>query len=342
MSFLFIDYTNLVLKAYEEKRDANQLSHLLMHPTAANIKQECINVYTERLERGERIEESTLRAFFGILPEGKDYGNLIEWHPLGKFKSMQKLLKKEVQSPSSANVELLAWLIDFKPRPLSQAEIVFRNKNGTINPISQIADNNDEKFGQLSQGETDFKAIPPDVTTNGSESILQETTSETPTKTEEHPITVSGLGPDIRKGRLKIAVTTSLVLATLLGGSYIAGKISRNSNNDCMYWAGDHYEPVSCNEKGKGLLIPIDQEKVKSFRRITRKDTITEWSIGKLYYIKNNNDIECYTESGNYPLDIKRSLRKLTQYMYDRYLRKNTTTAADSSAESQIKSLTNR
>ncbi len=339
MSFLFIDYTNLVLKAYEEKRNANQLSHLLMHPTAANIKQECINVYTERLERGERIEESALRAFFGILPEGKDYGNLIEWHPLGKFKSIQKLLKKEVQSPSSANVELLAWLIDFKPRPLSQAQIAFRNKDVTINSVSQIADNNDEKFGQLSQGETDFEAIPPDATTKGSESILQETSSEPPTKTEEHPITVSG--PGIKKRRLIIAVTISLVLATLLGGGYMIGKNETNTNTGCMYWAGDHYEPVSCNEKGKGLLVPLNTEKIKSFRRITRKDTITEWSVGKLYYIKNNNDIECYTEGGNYPLDITRNLKVLSQHMFDTYLRKNNA-VVDTSAKSQTQSLTNR
>lgn len=325
MPLLFKDYTNLVLKAYEEKRNANLLSQLLIHPTAANIKQECMNVYRERLERGERIEENTLRAFFGILPEGKNYGNLIEWHGLGKFKSIQKLLKKEVENPSSANVELLAWLIDFVPRPLSQAQIVFRNTNETNVHVSSIRDNNAAMLEQK-EGETDsagIKKILPGEKIEGNENIPKDELVKTPPiKANEYVASAST--SHTQKRRLKLAVTTGLVLATLLGGGYMLGKNDTNTNTGCMYWAIDHYEPVSCNEKGKGLLVPLDQEKIKSFRKIMRKDTITEWSIGKLYYIKNNNDIECYTEGGNYPEDVTRTLKVLSQHMFDKYLRSNT------------------
>ncbi|MEI9956932.1 MAG: hypothetical protein WDM90_11665 [Ferruginibacter sp.] len=41
-----------------------------MHPTTANIRQECFNVYNERIKRGEE-EQNTLRAFFGVPPVGK-------------------------------------------------------------------------------------------------------------------------------------------------------------------------------------------------------------------------------------------------------------------------------
>lgn len=341
MPLLFKDYTNLVLKAYEEKRNANLLSQLLIHPTAASIKQECINVYRERLDRGERIEENTLRAFFGILPEGKNYGNLIEWQSLGKFKSIQKLLKKEVENPSSANVELLAWLIDFNPRPLSQAQIMFRNTNETNIPISPLSDNDEGKLEQ-SQSETDsaeIKKILLDEKIEDTKNLSQNEIGKTSIKDEEY-VTLGAKTPTQNR-ILKMATATSLVLVTVLGGGYMLGKNDTNNNTGCMYWAVDHYEPVSCNEKGKGLLVPFDQEKIKSFRKIMRKDTITEWSIGKLYYIKNNNDIECYTEGGNYPLDITRTLKVLSQHMFDTYLR-NIARIVDSSAESQTKSLPNR
>ena len=341
MPLLFKDYTNLVLKAYEEKRNANQLSQLLIHPTAASIKQECINVYRERLERGERTEENTLRAFFGILPEGKNYGNLIEWHGLGKFKSIQKLLKKEVENPSSANVELLAWLIDFNPRPLSQAQIMFRKTNETDIPINPLSDNNEGKLEQK-QNETDsaeIKKIPLGKKIEDTKNLPQTEIGKTSIKNEDY-VPLATKTPTQNR-RLKMAMATSLVLATVLGGGYMLGKKAINTNTGCMYWSVDHYEPVSCNEKGKGLLVPLDQEKIKNFRKIMRKDTITEWSIGKLYYIKNNNDIECYTEGGNYPLDLTRTLKVLSQHMFDTYLRKKAS-IVNLSAESPNKSLPNR
>ena len=64
MQLLFIDYTNLVIKAYEEKRDADQLSRLLLQPTTAGIRQACLNAYNDRVGKGENVEENTLKGFF--------------------------------------------------------------------------------------------------------------------------------------------------------------------------------------------------------------------------------------------------------------------------------------
>ena len=338
MQLLFKDYTDMVLKAYDEKRNNDPFFALMTHPTTANIKQQCLNVYHDRMNKGQKEEESILTAFFGVPPAGKNFGHVISKYAPDKFRPFQKLIKGEIKNPSFATVDLLAWLIDFNPRPLSNAKRIHGATLGINNPGDPLTDNNEGK-PDLIQEEADLTEIHLTEKIKDTENLPEQED-----KPQVEPVLYASIASDKtnQKKKLIIAATISLVLATLFGGSYIAGKIYSNSNKGCMYWAGDRYEPVSCNEKGKGLLIPLDQEKVKSFRRITRKDTITEWSIGKLYYIKNNNDIECYTESGNYPLDIKRSLRKLTQHMYDRYLRKNTTAAADSSAESQTKSLTNR
>lgn len=339
MPLLFKDYTDLVLKEYEEKRNANLLSRLLMQPTTANIRQDCLNVYNDRMNKGQKMEENILTAFFGVPPAGKNFGYVIARYPPDKFRPFQKFIKGEIKNPSLATVELLAWLIDFNPRPLAYAQKMFGLTMDANNPGGAITDNNEGKV-ELNQVEINSEEKHLVEKIKSTENPPQDQEDKRSVKAQEYAGKVADTTTQKRK--LKIVVITSLVFATLLGGGYMAGKIytNTNTNTGCMYWAGDHYERVSCNEKGKGLLVPLNQEKIKSFRRITRKDTITEWSVGKLYYIKNNNDIECYTEGGNYPLNITRSLKVITQYIFDKYLRKNNA-VVDTSAKAQTKSLTN-
>ena len=107
-----------------------------------------------------------------------------------------------------------------------------------------------------------------------------------------------------------------------------------------MYWAVDHYESTHCTDKGKGILIPLDEQVMKNFKKITRKDTITQWSVGKLYYIKNNGNIECYTQAGVYPEEPSRRLKMLSQYMFDKYLRKNEPAGKDTIPVQSLRSVT--
>lgn len=327
MPLLLIDYTNLVLKDYEEKRNTNQLSQLLMHPTTGSIKQECINVYAERLKAGEQVEENTLRAFFGILPDGRNFGDLIEWCGLGKFKSIQKLIRKEVKIPSSANVELLAWLIDFKPRPLSRAEKILGNNipslpGPVVDPTKPAAPQNA------------LPIEPVNIPNNG--------------KKNSNNLTGENKGEGRKNIALKIAAATCLMLIIIFGAIYIpqrqnpGEKSYGTTNTGCMYWSNDHYEQVPCNEERKGwLILPFNEEKWRNFKRITREDTISEQSIEKIYYIKREGKIEYFTAGGNHPVEVTRSLKILTQYMFNKYLRKKDSLNKDSLPESNSKLTSN-
>lgn len=128
-----------------------------------------------------------------------------------------------------------------------------------------------------------------------------------------------------------------LVFAILSLGFYLL----YNKGDECMYWTGDHYEKIDCDAgiNGKNLL---NEERWKNFRKITNPDTITAWSIGKLYYLKTNNAMEYFTAGGKHPVYVTRTLKVLSQYMFDKHLLKNRPPATDSSAELQTKSLTNR
>ncbi|HEX7903853.1 MAG TPA: hypothetical protein VF487_08250 [Chitinophagaceae bacterium] len=324
---LFIDYTNLVVKAYEEKRDSNQLSQLLLHPTTSNIRQECFNIYTERIKKGEE-EENTLRAFFGVPPAGKNFAYIIERHNLDKFRPLQSLIKKEIKNPALVNVELLAWLIDFSPRPLSQAQKILRNTNepSTLgNPATDTTQNGtgseEEELKKKAKG-GDESENPLDVPEQKPD--------------DKKPIPQTPLGTvqknETEKNRSKRAVLLFLAFIICAGGIYTIWQskqdklVMGNANTGCMYWKDDHYEEIPCNDERKGIFkLPMDTKQMKSFKRIVREDTITEKSIGKVHYFKNDNKIEYYTTDGHHPVYVTRALKPLTSYMFEKHLLKQET-----------------
>lgn len=311
MPLLFIDYTNLVIKDYEEKRKANKLSRLLMHPTTSNIRQECLNVFHERINRGE-IENDILRSFFGVPPAGRNFDYIIERHHADKFRPLLSIIKRKTKIPSLVNVEMWAWLLDFNPRPLAYAQQLLATTNEVSNPakegVERLIDENTviaiENKTTLSKD--DEAATPSVENDNGNDLFIKKS------------------NPDTNNNKIRIIAAAVLLVAALFAGMYGiqqyrgGGQTTYgNTNTGCMYWTYDHYEQVPCNEDRKGRhFLPLETEKIKSFRMITRKDTITEWSIEKIYYIKDNNKIKYYTEPGDFPEDIKRTLKKLSPYIF--------------------------
>ena len=333
MQLLFIDYTDLVLKAYIEKRESNRLSQLLMHPTAASIRQECLNVYNERNSRGVPVEENTLRAFFGVPPAGKNFGYIIERYNADKFRPLQSLIKGEIKNPAVITVELLAWLIDFNPRPLGLAQKVLKNLNELPNTDIPITGSTKIQEGSNNAGtnEVEKKEVLPIENDLTPEALLEGAGNKMPVidNKDESKITAINLSQKSNHRRQKIITWFGLVIVILFGGLYGIQQFKSSgntpfgvSNTACMYWDNDHYEQVPCNEEPGGrLILPLNEKKKEGFKRITREDTITERSINILYYISVNGKIEYYTEDGNHPVHINRTLKKLSRYMFEKHLR---------------------
>ncbi len=318
MQFLFIDYTNLILKTYEERKDSSQLSQLLVDPTIGNLSKACFNNYVDRSKRGEE-EKNTLESFFGVPPTNIPFIDLIKGYPTSRFKPLQKLIKGEIKNPASVNVELLAWLLDFKPRPFGNAQKIFANKNPETTSQSSPVNGGNDNISEDDNCEDGQDEIPFKKSDIISENVSQEGSNKKMFINDE----TGDPQKNNSQKKLGLAALVSLIIPILLGGLYSLQQHGNFGsmifgNAGCMYWAEDHYVEVSCNEPPKGrLFLPLDMEKVNSFRRITREDTITEWSIGKIYYIKDNNKIKCYTESGSYPEELNRSLKKLTPRIFD-------------------------
>jgi hypothetical protein len=89
---------------------------------------------------------------------------------------------------------------------------------------------------------------------------------------------------------------------------------------ECMYWDGNEYRLADCGNKNPLIdLKPIDTIDMKYFKRITRKDTLTEENaLGKTWYSKYNGEVEFFTGDGTDP-NNGRELRKSTPLIIYKY-----------------------
>lgn len=288
-----LDYIRLVVADFKKKQQDSERP-LLATFTRKSIRQQCINVLDERKSIGENIEANILHAFFGVPPKGQDLRTLIEFYPLDKFRPLENLMRGRIQTGDWANVELLAWLIDFKHRPFSFGKDILLGE---------------EELAILDK-------IKPGKT--GSSNTKNGNTGNSETSSD-------GRKPNRNIRRIKVAAGF-LLGVTLVGASAIwqdrAEKQRFYGNvTGCMYWTGDHYEKIPCNENnGDQLVLPLNEEKLKAFKKITRPDTIRAWSIGTVHYFKKNNKYEFFTTGGKHPVETTRSLRKLSHYIYDSVL----------------------
>ncbi|MCP9751546.1 hypothetical protein, partial [Ferruginibacter sp. HRS2-29] len=280
----------LVKAEYERKSANDELPRFRVKSTTAKLKDECVAVFKSRYHLKD---EQTLKNYFDVANDETVSLQLIRRIEPDKFKALDKYLKGEPETTNERNVELLAWLIDFKHRPF------FPGKDFQLT---------DEEKAIISTPKS-----PP----GGTKTLPYNKPKDT----------IPGVRDDIKvkekkevSGGLFFSRPVMIFLIAFIGvGILYTIYLATNQQTGCMYWSGDQYVPIDCNEEPLGrLFLPLDPKKVKYFERITRKDTITEQSIGKIYYIKDKKQIDYYTYSGNYPQDLNRYVKRLSRYIFDK------------------------
>ncbi len=109
-----ITYRDEILEKYKREKGGEMISYLI-EPTRKQIKEACIWLLDRR--KG-KYDEGILNRFFKF-NEGENKLQAIERVKGDKFKPIVNFLNGETKSTTPANLELISWLIDFKPRPLS-------------------------------------------------------------------------------------------------------------------------------------------------------------------------------------------------------------------------------
>jgi hypothetical protein len=294
---MYQDYLDAIMKHYEQKKLNNELSLRLLNPTPAKIKDECVAVYQSRLmERDLKM----LISFMEVR-EGADVLKAIK-KGRDKFKPLDNYLKNATEKTEDRNIELLGWLLDFEPRPYD--------------------DRYDYKKDVPPTTKKTLAKPPEDPTKKEAYGKAVNPVELTTTAIQPEPINAEQVGPKRPTLIKKLGfIAGSLIIASGL----IAAVIFNNKDNKgCMIWVGDHYERVSCDSSGgMGLVLGLDANSVRHLRRITRPDTLTEKDIGKVWYRKRGADsLDFYTTGGRDPVDPNLDLKRLTVYIFEKYLRK--------------------
>lgn len=340
------DYLKAILAAYDYKKADGTLPLNLSHPTPGNLRNECIIVHRERYIDGD---EQTLRSFFGATDKQNGFSRNIDNSRADEFRQLTKILRKEpddpgLKKPGQKYIELLAWLIDFNPRP-STLYYQQKNNNKTTNHSDSLVPTEEEPDGQNS-GEPQITGYNTDETSEqktGELQVIDHGTDETGRqKSDAGSSDENGGDKDketnpekpVRRIPIYTVAISCIALFLLAGATFFFWKkkpdIALNPlliSQKCMYWTGDHYEAVDCNEKvSDAPIVSLDVQKLTNFKKITSPDTLTKDALGKVWYTKIAGQHQFFTASGVHPLDTQKKLRPLSRYIlsnhvsYYRYL----------------------
>jgi hypothetical protein len=301
-----LDYSKAVLAYYQQKLAVGELSLHIKQLSSASFKEACLEV---RRAGFSRKDELPLKAFFGV---GTDLDACLQ--AIGdldndKFKPLVNFIKGKTKKPDDKVVELVAWLIDFKDRPYDQRKT--------------YAITMDDPPGLPS--ETTIETAPAAVGKKDNPLLVSPGAIEVDPKTVSSGATIDNTKNQVnaRTNRNKsiFAVAIGAVVALTVYVIWSIKVILPGGPHACMYWTGDHYQAIPCDQRPtNALTVPLDSAKLVYFRKITRPDTITENALGSIWYAKFQGKYECYTAPGVHPVDASVPLKLLTDYVLLRHI----------------------
>lgn len=294
------EYKELVLADYDRKKLAGQLSSELMHPTPGSLKAEGVKICERRFDPKDAI---LLQSFFNQRDNATGYRLAIQNCKADIFRQVVKLIKERTINTKLKNTNLLAWLIDFQPRPY------YYGLNIVAQPVKPVQPDNIKGIGIAGGKEEDsaLKEEEEEETIGGT--VQESATTPATTTTVDRKIEKPPVPPDKKiDRRWFIGIAAFLVLGVIIWG-YLPG------GRNCMYWDNDHYVATSCDVPRLDTpLVHLDPAKLRGFRRIKHVDTLTYNSVNKLWYVRVGGIIEVYSAEGKHPLYPNKKLTRLTYY----------------------------
>lgn len=104
---------NEVLAAYQRLEKTGKLSANLLHPTTANLRNECIIAFAARPEEKIKNNLQVLAGPAIDISKAEDIRNIDP----DKFRPLRRFILREIENPNFQTVELLEWLIYKKQQP---------------------------------------------------------------------------------------------------------------------------------------------------------------------------------------------------------------------------------
>jgi len=274
---IFISYTKLVLRDYRQKRETSGFPLELREPTPGRLRDECLAVCNKRYDRKD---EDALQKFFEDAHDKKTCLQSIERFDLDKFKPLVKFLRESTATTESKNIELLAWLIDFKGRPW--------DLTAPEPDADELADPTD-----VAEGRDTHETTGPEEKTSYVRKIVIVFT---------------------------VTITLAAVVFYWFPSHNTFPPIPPGTQACMFWAEDHYQPVPCNEKLGDTVVIALDSEKLMRFRKITRPDTITLAAIGHVWYVRFRGDYEFYTSGGFHPLDPNLRLRPVTAYIISRHV----------------------
>lgn len=272
-------YKQEILTHYKRGK-GGELSGYLVEPTPALVKQACIARYSLKTSKEDL---KCLKQFFK-LKDGDDVILAIEKTEVSKFKPAVNFFKEEVKNPNHSNLELIAWLINFKPRPLYS---YIQTEN--LDPNKEFQD---VKAKESRVSTTDSLNSTKDNKVNKRSALIVV-------------LLICALGsaiyffsqePNSQTKKCMVWVKTEYQII------------------ECTTNLQPEYEAD---------ILPFDAHKFKNFKKINVTistgffDEVTNKPL--VWYAKNNEEIEYFSGPGLHPTTGK-TLRAITPYIINKYV----------------------
>lgn len=321
---MFEDYKSSLLDFYHVKRKSQRLTLNLDQPGREKLRKECVEVF---LRKNTQKDKDFIRSIFDPRNQFDDQVRSIERFKLDKFRPLVSFMVEGRSTRDEGLVKLLAWLIDFPAysewRDLSEQELKLIFEEAAKKPEEE------EITEPIITKPTGDVKVPDNIFTPPPIFIIGKPTGGsngedlTQPKQPKEPVHVPKFSP-------RYITISCILLLFISSSSFIAWERSSiavrtpDKEEKCMYWNGDHFEPVDCKGQVEGAtIIPLDLKALEKQRKINLPDTLTSYSLGKVWYKGFVKDHEFFTAAGPYPTDTTRVLKKLTSIILAKYISNN-------------------
>lgn len=264
-------------------------------------------------EKYNRKDGRILKDFFG---EGDNKEVLllkIKKTDPEDYRTVQNFLQEETSIPREKPVELAAWLIDFRPRPYDETfdyeSLLEQTRQAIADSHKQREKRKENNVPAGSEDQAGIESPPPPKFPK----IVEP--PEPPTQ------------PVFNKSGIWITIITAI--AAVAGFLWYNSREPKSKEDEiytivsppirpvaCMIWSVDHYEAIPCDYRyDEGDAEALDSMVLRRFRKITNPEMIGIDDKQKVWYDKQDNKIEFFTDSGIHPVN-KKQLKPLSDRIY--------------------------
>jgi hypothetical protein len=284
-----VDYRNAIKAKYEVEKSGD-FHGFLDNPSPAQLRELCLLKFDNGLNK---IDEGIFRIYYKVNETDNLRDAIYNYH-IPKFKTIQSFLAEENKKTNIQNLNLMAVLVDFNPRP----------------------------FNKFTKGSSE--EYVNDAKNDGK--VVAETAKEIAGPETINPLyTGTPLGVPLAKPKrnLRKNATIGLIISIIVFSVCYTAKGFIFPKKECMEWKDNHYELVDCKSGQLGIhrnAIPYDPVEFNR-KKLDVCNTTPFFKNHKpiVWYSKQDNTVEFFNMDGNHPV-TDCELKQITQYMIDKYV----------------------